>query len=188
VAPTAREQAIAEAATAILGSEGPRGLTHRAVDRAAGLPVGSTSNLYRTRAALLAAINRHVANTDAAGLAGFADALGPELSRAGLAEAAARVVEDWSTASAVRSAARLELYLEARRSPEFARDLGRTRETFRVASQELLASIGCEHPEVHAVALMALIDGLVENQLLHRASALGAGELREVMERWVEAC
>ncbi|WP_308201381.1 TetR/AcrR family transcriptional regulator [Sphaerisporangium perillae] len=45
---------MAEAAITLLVERGMRGLTHRAVDEAAGLPLGSTSNLARTRAALLA--------------------------------------------------------------------------------------------------------------------------------------
>lgn len=43
-----------------------RGLTHRAVDEAAGLPQGSTSNLARTRAALLEAAVRRLAEREAA--------------------------------------------------------------------------------------------------------------------------
>ncbi|WP_239137135.1 TetR/AcrR family transcriptional regulator, partial [Sphaerisporangium rufum] len=48
-----REEVIADAAISLLVERGMRGLTHRAVDEAAGLPPGSTSNLARTRAALL---------------------------------------------------------------------------------------------------------------------------------------
>ncbi|MDH2427445.1 TetR/AcrR family transcriptional regulator [Sphaerisporangium sp. TRM90804] len=49
-----REELVADAAITLLVERGMRGLTHRAVDEAAGLPLGSTSNLARTRAALLA--------------------------------------------------------------------------------------------------------------------------------------
>ncbi|ETK31602.1 TetR family transcriptional regulator [Microbispora sp. ATCC PTA-5024] len=48
-----RAAVVADAAIEILADRGMRGLTHRAVDEAAGLPPGSTSNLARTRAALL---------------------------------------------------------------------------------------------------------------------------------------
>ncbi|MEU4544024.1 TetR/AcrR family transcriptional regulator [Nonomuraea dietziae] len=48
-----RSEAVAEAAITLLAERGMRGLTHRAVDELAGLPPGSTSNLARTRAALL---------------------------------------------------------------------------------------------------------------------------------------
>ncbi|MFC7648743.1 TetR/AcrR family transcriptional regulator [Streptosporangium lutulentum] len=48
-----RAELIAETAVTLLAERGMRGLTHRAVDEAAGLPPGSTSNLARTRSALL---------------------------------------------------------------------------------------------------------------------------------------
>lgn len=50
---SSRAELVAEAAITLLAERGMRGLTHRAVDEAAGLPTGSTSNLARTRAALL---------------------------------------------------------------------------------------------------------------------------------------
>ncbi|GGL31232.1 TetR/AcrR family transcriptional regulator [Planomonospora parontospora] len=48
-----RAELVAETAITLLAERGMRGLTHRAVDEAAGLPPGSTSNLARTRSALL---------------------------------------------------------------------------------------------------------------------------------------
>jgi hypothetical protein len=42
-----------DAAIELLGTEGLRALTHVRVDLRAGLPKGSTSNYFRTRAALL---------------------------------------------------------------------------------------------------------------------------------------
>ena len=60
-APKDRRAAIADAALEVLEAEGGRGLTHRAVDRRAGLPEGSTSNYFQTREALLtAALSRLV--------------------------------------------------------------------------------------------------------------------------------
>src|SRR3954451_900347 len=47
---------ILDAAITVLGTSGIHGLTHRAVDAAAQLPAGSTSNHFRTRDALLNAV------------------------------------------------------------------------------------------------------------------------------------
>src|SRR5690606_33148997 len=49
----ARRQALADAGIAVLAREGSRGLTHRAVDSEAGVPVGTTSNYFRSREALV---------------------------------------------------------------------------------------------------------------------------------------
>src|SRR4051812_32219496 len=54
-----RRAAIADAAIHLVATRGLRGLTHRAVDEEAGLPLGSTSYYLRTRGALLTAcVNR----------------------------------------------------------------------------------------------------------------------------------
>ncbi|MFH9245248.1 TetR/AcrR family transcriptional regulator [Streptomyces lydicus] len=68
LAPSAasRPQLIADTALRLLAERGMRGLTHRAVDEAAGLPQGSTSNLARTRAALLEAAVGRLAEREAA--------------------------------------------------------------------------------------------------------------------------
>ncbi|REF30419.1 TetR/AcrR family transcriptional regulator [Calidifontibacter indicus] len=57
----ARQAHLLDCAIAVVGESGLRGLTHRAVDRAAGLPEGSCSVYYRTRLALLTALTDHVA-------------------------------------------------------------------------------------------------------------------------------
>jgi AcrR family transcriptional regulator len=51
-----RREDLLDAAIAVLGGSGIHGLSHRAVDAAAGLPAGSTSNHFRTRDALLNAV------------------------------------------------------------------------------------------------------------------------------------
>ena len=48
-----RRRALADAGLEVLADTGARGLTHRAVDRAAGVPVGTTTNYFRSRSALL---------------------------------------------------------------------------------------------------------------------------------------
>lgn len=53
---TSRRDRVLDAAITLLGTQGVRGLTHRAVDAAADLPAGSTSNYFRTSQALFAAV------------------------------------------------------------------------------------------------------------------------------------
>ncbi len=61
-----RQTDIADAAIATLAHGGMRGLTHRAVDRAAGLPEGSACYYFRTRRALLQATVERLAELDIA--------------------------------------------------------------------------------------------------------------------------
>jgi DNA-binding transcriptional regulator YbjK len=50
-----RRDRLRDAAIEVLARDGGRGLTHRAVDAAAGLPVGTTKNYFPTRQSLLQA-------------------------------------------------------------------------------------------------------------------------------------
>ncbi|TDD08446.1 TetR family transcriptional regulator [Nonomuraea deserti] len=55
-----RRDHLAGAAIAVLAEKGSRGLTHRAVDAAAGVPDGTTSRYFRTRDALMDAIVQRI--------------------------------------------------------------------------------------------------------------------------------
>ncbi|WP_150958242.1 TetR/AcrR family transcriptional regulator [Microbacterium testaceum] len=65
---TDRATHVLAAAVRVLASQGARGLTHRAVDAAAALPLGSTSNLFRTRRDLVAAVVDAMLESDRARL------------------------------------------------------------------------------------------------------------------------
>ncbi len=47
---------LADAGLSVVAREGMRGLTHRAVDTQAAVPLGTASNYFRSRAALIAAL------------------------------------------------------------------------------------------------------------------------------------
>ena len=66
--------------------------------------------------------------------------------------------------------------------------LARARSMFAAMAERLVAQLGCSRAPAHAVALMALIEGLVENQLLHPATRLDEDELREALALWLSAC
>lgn len=55
-----RRDLLADAATEVLAREGSRGLTHRAVDREAGVPEGTTKNYHPSRESLLLAVARRM--------------------------------------------------------------------------------------------------------------------------------
>jgi AcrR family transcriptional regulator len=184
---TSRRELITGAAIRTLAGNGMRGLTHRAVDQAAGLPAGSTSYYFRTRQALLQATVERLAEMSTADLAGFralarsgaAEALtlsGPgevrswagEIER--LAEAIAGVLIRWLTVDRDRVIARYELSLEATRRPELREVLVASGAALRSAAADLLAGIGATNPQAAAGPLVACLDGLIFDQVA------GAGE------------
>ena len=158
---------MADAAIAVLADHGGRGLTHRAVDQAAGLPPGTTSNYARTREALLTLALTRIAELDAtegaAGLYGsgisgsglFGGGMsgggesgggvaGGRMSGGELAEGLAwmlhRMITDDGTRRRVR--ARFELALEATRRPELRAAYDEMGQRFRAEVSAASAYLG----------------------------------------------
>jgi DNA-binding transcriptional regulator YbjK len=152
--PGGRAGQVADAAIAVLADHGGRGLTHRAVDQAAGLPPGTTSNYARTREALLTLTLARIAELDLAeGAAGVAGS--------GLADGVAQMVHQWiiEPGRRQRFLARLELAFEATRRPELRAAYDEMGRGFRAEAARLLAVAGSAHPERDAWTLIAWVEG-----------------------------
>jgi hypothetical protein len=163
----------------VLADHGGRGLTHRAVDQAAGLPPGTTSNYARTREALLTLALTRIAELDAtegaaglygSGISGGGESGGGEsgggvaggrMSGGELAEGLAwmlhRMITDDGTRRRVR--ARFELALEATRRPELRAAYDEMGRRFRAEAARLLAASGSAEPERDAWTLIAWLEG-----------------------------
>jgi DNA-binding transcriptional regulator YbjK len=118
-----RRRAIADAGLRILAAEGSRGLTHRAVDQEAGIPIGTTSNYFRSRESLIEGlverIGERLAPTDD-DLARRADGSpSPALFADYLRDIVRRLSDDRDVTLAL-----FELRLESSRRPELAALLG----------------------------------------------------------------
>ncbi|MGW1916629.1 TetR/AcrR family transcriptional regulator [Streptomyces sp. NPDC002076] len=155
-----RADLVADAALALLAERGMRGLTHRAVDEAAGLPLGSTSNVARTRQALLELTVRRHAEREARvlDLAEMPDPSGgPDALTDGLALAVHRSL----TRGRDLLIARYELALEATRRPELRAFYDRTGAVFREQLAAMLTAVGSPDPARHVLSLVAWADGLM---------------------------
>ena len=161
-----RRAAIADAAITTLARDGMRGLTHRAVDRAAGLPEGSASYYFRTRQALLQATVERLAELDSAEMlpsTGLPVQSGHELDAFALA--AASIIDNWLTAGRERQLARYELALEATRRPELRDALIASGAAIRAMVASRFAAAGIRQPDQRAADFVAFLDGLVFDQL-----------------------
>jgi AcrR family transcriptional regulator len=167
-----RAELIADTALALLAERGTRGLTHRAVDMAAGLPPGSTSNHARTRAALLKAAVRRLAEREAqvltpgemprpGGGAGTPAGLGGPDPLGALADALALALHRSLTGHRDLLIARYELALEATRRPELREFYDATGRGFREPLEALMTAVGSAEPRRHAQSLAAWCEGLM---------------------------
>lgn len=151
-----RISAIGDAAIEVIAADGMRGLTHRAVDRAAGLPAGSTSYYARTRAALLELSIKRMVELDQSDI---------DPAAKDIAEVLASTVHAAITVGRSRMLARYEFALEATRRPELraAYDAGGLE--IRELCVALLGAAGSTNPERHARVLLNWLDGSIFDAL-----------------------
>ncbi|MFF2534230.1 TetR/AcrR family transcriptional regulator [Streptomyces cyaneofuscatus] len=111
-----RRDRLRDAAIAVLAEEGGRGLTHRAVDRAAEVPDGTTKNYFPTRDAVLRAVAERCLEQYLALTAELAAGPGPA-DREGLTALFRTLLENVAGPGRPRLLAYLELQAEAARRP-----------------------------------------------------------------------
>lgn len=171
-AATSRSDTLLDAAIHVVGTEGIRALTHRAVDAAAGLPTGSASNLFRTREALLRAMVVRMIDTEIAGwdrltgdlagdLAGDTAPTTPDT----LAATLATLVESLTGALRTLTVARYSLFMEAARDTSLQAEMGRGAQRVAAIGHAWLTAAGSTDPDAHTALVMAHLDGLVVHRL-----------------------
>jgi AcrR family transcriptional regulator len=155
-AKTDRRAAIADAAIEVLAQTGLRGLTHRAVDSQLALPDGSTSYYFRTREALLTAAATRLLALDEQDMGA---ALATDQS-------AKKLLERWlAPKRRSRLIARFELFIASARQTE-QQPLAAGRIAFIAKLTQLFEVAGADHARAAAVTLIAMMEGLLLNELL----------------------
>ena len=164
MADSPRRQQLLDAALHVIADEGLKGLTHRAVDRRAGLPEGSCSAYLRTRRALQGALTEYVADTLLADVDDLADDLACASEPDGVA-AALDLFQRWLDQRELL-VARLELTMAASRDAELAGLLAAQRGRLIGLVDRIMTATGKEHGAARAEALVASYDGILLAALL----------------------
>ncbi|WP_328946647.1 TetR family transcriptional regulator C-terminal domain-containing protein [Streptomyces sp. NBC_00250] len=172
-----RRTLLADTAIDVLAEHGMRGLTHRAVDRAAGLPPGTTSAYYRTRQALLTALVQRLVVLDQ-----------EELQSEGARASAPRNAEELAAGLAAfvgrrltgdgrrRSLARYACALESVHHPELREILVPRDNAGRRLVEAFLVAHGVADAGERTVTLLTCVDGLVFDRLVN-GGTVSAGEV-----------
>jgi DNA-binding transcriptional regulator YbjK len=147
---------ISDATIVLLAREGFAGVTHRALDRILELPEGTTRNLFPTRLDIAQAAGERLALLDGLEASDF------RASAAGIAAVVDRAI---SSDRRDRLLARFELYLLSARTPEFM-TMHWAREMFAAGTEAHLRVASVRSPELSAVGVIALIEGLLLHGLL----------------------
>jgi DNA-binding transcriptional regulator YbjK len=159
-----REEQILDAAISVLGQRGVRQLTHRAVDAAAGVPAGSTSNYFRTRDALIDATVERFLARERATWDQIATTVNPT-SPDQLAAALAWFVMEATGAQQALTVARFALLIEAALHPRLQPRVRRAGEAVRTLAAQWLRAVGSAQPVRDARIILDHADGLMLHQL-----------------------
>lgn len=159
-----RRARLADAAIGVLADEGSRGLTHRAVDRRAGEPAGTTSNYFRSRGDLLAGVVARIGERIAPDPAVVDRLRSAPPGRASYA-AHLRYVVARITASREVALAWFEMRLESARRPEVAALMAATLTAGFAADVAYNAAAGLPGGAAEIALLHYAVDGLLLDRL-----------------------
>jgi AcrR family transcriptional regulator len=156
-----RRAQLADAALAVVAQTGLKGLTHRAVDAAAAVAEGTTSNYFRNRAALVDAVADRLEQLDVELLQSLSPA-GPPANAGEVAEQVTGLIFALMQQHATLSRARLAMSLDR---PESV-----TAGHFRLLGglEQTLAGLGIPDAPARARDVADYSDGLLLHQLTAR--------------------
>jgi DNA-binding transcriptional regulator YbjK len=188
-----RRRTLCDAAIEVLAREGAKGLTHRKVERQAGLPDGTTSSYFPTRSALLHATAERVAELDAADFEATMRQLPPsetaEASPPTLLLLAEMAMQQSAGPGLDRSRARYELALHAHRDARLRKAFDDAIAGFVALSEQAVTQVQPDLPidralvEEQAHAVTTFLNGVTFRQAVGTRSIESAEELT----RWLHA-
>ncbi len=160
-----RMRQLLAAALVVVADSGMRGLTHRAVDRQAGLPEGSCSAYLRTRRALQTALAEYVGAHLTADVRDLSELLAdcPGDHEKAIHETAA-LFQRWLHGRDLVT--RFELTLEASRDPELAAQFSAWRDELVEVVGGVLAMQDGPADVVRAETLVVALDGVLLGAIL----------------------
>ncbi|MEM9489371.1 MAG: TetR family transcriptional regulator [Myxococcota bacterium] len=160
-----RREAIAAAAVEVIARAGTHAVTHRAVAKQAGVPLGATTYYFTSKEDLLTAAFRYLAEREIAeialGLEQIPQQMSPQLAAAITASFVASDVRNKRMALLVQ----MELYLEASRRVELREVARRLDRVSLDLCEQLVERAGSTWPEVDGGLLLSVITGLELGEL-----------------------
>jgi len=163
-----RQEIVGDAAIDVLAQLGVRGLTHRAVDRAAGLPMGSTSNVARTRPALLMLALRRLVELEMQAFGLMADAARAFTSISATAQMFSAITHVQLTDRQSWTLARYALALEAIHDDSLNAVYQEASRGLAAVAEMAVTDLGSTETQRHSELLLAFIQGLLFATIVNR--------------------
>lgn len=164
-----RGEVIARAAVDLVAEHGLKGLTHRGVDARAGLPLGSASNVFRTRRALLAGVLRHILEEERREML----AVPRPSSAQELLDNAEAMVTYLLGEGLSLTRARYAIFLEALAHPDLQQDIAAATRTLTEVVADMVRPLVNDPDEAEARAslVIAAIDAVLLSRLVRPVDA-----------------
>ncbi|MBR8642608.1 TetR family transcriptional regulator [Streptomyces tuirus] len=160
-----RRDEVLDAAIEVLAEGGLRRLTYQAVDTAADVPAGTTSNHFRSRDALVSGVVAHLEALDRRDwehTAGEPAANDPEA----FIDALTHMVRHALGPARPRTTARYALILEGLARPAVREPLSRAQDSLITWVSQWLATLGSPDPREHCRLLFDYLDGMIFHQVV----------------------
>ncbi|TKG71853.1 TetR/AcrR family transcriptional regulator [Prauserella endophytica] len=186
---TGRREQVLDAAIRVLGTQGTRQLTHRAVDAEAGVPSGTASNHFRTRDALLAGVLERLRELETRSWERVAAELTGAVEIDVFADVVGELALELTGPARVVTLARHALLAEAAFHGGLREQVAVQQGRIESWAADWFRALGSPHPERDLWTVMSLLDGLLAHQCLSPdpafdpASAIRA-LLRGLRESW----
>jgi DNA-binding transcriptional regulator YbjK len=169
---------ILDASVQVFGAGGSVGVTHRAVAKAAGVPLGSTTYYFTDRADLLLQTMAHARMTEAERLTDLVDGFEGELTVDSSADLLTEMFFDKTVADPLYDLALFEMFMEATRNPAVRAETRDWSAMIAALTDRAMPPTDPALPREMAVQIVAcLIDGLMLEAVSN--AELGVADLKE---------
>ncbi|MGA3215372.1 MAG: TetR family transcriptional regulator [Acidimicrobiales bacterium] len=181
-----RRRAILEATVEIIGREGPGQVTHRAVAAEAGVPLAATTYYFASKESLFNEALRLSVRSDLDELEALARSMSESpASVEAFAHSIASFLASQLRRRRTTVVAQYELVLEAARHSSLRPAARASTAAYTRLCQAMLERIGSGEPAQDAPLLVALMDGLLLDQLSASTAPFDVGRLTDKLRRFI---
>ncbi len=169
----------------LIASGGPDAVSHRAVAERAGVSLGSTTYWFASRQEMMREALEHFALVEIESLRErLSGVLGKRLSRRALVDQFAGHLVAQLEEDRWRLAAQYALLAEAARDPDLERVCREWTTAWDEALTEVFASLNARDPAFEARMFLAMLDGLLVNELATPSEDVERTVIRPALEAW----
>ncbi|GAA3383747.1 TetR/AcrR family transcriptional regulator [Cryptosporangium minutisporangium] len=163
-----RKARVLDAAVEVIADHGLEGVTHRAIAKAADVPLSTTSYFFSSLDELIGAAVTRIAD----GILQAAESLVADASTLRRADASIddyvdRLVDVVTAPPGRQLLVQFEAYLGTTRRPDLIEPVQRIVDAYERAAATVLHSLGASEPEKAARHLVAVLDGFALQRIAH---------------------